>query len=59
MSDSFVPNASGNMTSFDIALWSPAGATPLTVDWAVGTTSFGSDVGSGSGAWSSLTLICF
>jgi len=58
VSDSFVPNASGNMMSFDIALWVESGYTPLTVDWAVGTSSFGSDVASGSGSWTSLTLLC-
>ncbi len=58
VSDSFVPNASGNMTSFDIAEWVPAGASPLGVDWAVGTSSFGSQLASGSGPWTSVTLIC-
>lgn len=33
-------------------------ATPVTVDWSVGTTSYGTDVGSGSGPWTSLTLLC-
>jgi hypothetical protein len=58
VSDSFVSNASGNITSFDVALWTPTGATPLTVNWAIGTSSLGSDVGSGGGPWSDVSLLC-
>ena len=47
VSDSFVPSGS-SMDRFEFAEWVGAGATPLTVDWAIGTSSFGSDVGSGS-----------
>ena len=45
VSDQF-PTSSG-MRGFAIAEWVPAGATPLTFDWPVGSTSFGSDLGSG------------
>jgi hypothetical protein len=62
VSDSFTTIVCGEcgilMTSFDVALWVPRGATPLTVDWAVGTSSFGGDLAHGGGSWSSLTLLC-
>jgi hypothetical protein len=45
------------MTSFTFAEWVGSGATPLTVDWAVGTSSFGIDVGSGTGNISA-SLLC-
>ncbi len=59
VSDSFIPNSFlySDIQSFDVALWTLAGATPLTIDWAIGTSSFGSDIGSGSGEWG-LTLLC-
>jgi hypothetical protein len=46
------------MNSFTFAEWIPAGATPLTVDWAVGTSSFGNDVGSATSAAISGALLC-
>jgi hypothetical protein len=58
ISDEFVPNASANMTSFDVALWVPTNESFYGVDWAVGTTSFGNDVGSGLALTASLTLLC-
>ncbi|MGB8770764.1 MAG: choice-of-anchor tandem repeat GloVer-containing protein, partial [Candidatus Korobacteraceae bacterium] len=61
VSDQF-PTSSG-MTGFSIAEWVPAGATPLTFDWQVGSTSFGNDLGSGvvsigGGGNGSAILLC-
>ncbi len=58
VSDQF-PTTSG-MTGFDIAEWVPSGSTPLTFDWSVGSSSFGSNLGSGvlSITGSNRTLLC-
>jgi len=48
VSNSFFPTTSFLMTGFVFAEWVPAGATPLTVDWAVGTSPFSSDIASGT-----------
>jgi hypothetical protein len=58
VSDSFTLSGNSNVTGFTFAEWVPAGSTPLTVDWAIGTSSFGSDVGSGMNASISATLLC-
>jgi hypothetical protein len=58
VSDSFTVSANASMTDFTFAEWVTTGSTPLTVDWAVGTTSFGSDVGSGTGAAITSSLVC-
>jgi hypothetical protein len=58
VSDSF-PIAPGvDPNGFDIALWVPAGATPIGAVWALGSTSFGDDVGTGGGDWQGKTLLC-
>ncbi|MGB8769610.1 MAG: PEP-CTERM sorting domain-containing protein [Candidatus Korobacteraceae bacterium] len=57
VSDSYTIGSAG-ATGFDIAEWVPSGATPLTVSWSLGTTSFGSQISSGGGAWTSSTLLC-
>ncbi|MGB8769664.1 MAG: PEP-CTERM sorting domain-containing protein [Candidatus Korobacteraceae bacterium] len=46
VTDSFV--AFGNMTAFTFSEWVPVGAMPATVSWAVGTTSYGALLGSGT-----------
>jgi hypothetical protein len=48
------------MAGFTFAEWVPAGATALSVNWAVGTTSFGSDIGSGSASGGNFSpvLLC-
>lgn len=38
------------LSDVTVGLWVPAGDMPLTVDWSVGTSFFGSDIGSGAGA---------
>ena len=48
MTDSFSVSSSETMNSFEFAQWVEAGSTPMTVDWAIGTTSFGGDIASGS-----------
>ena len=58
VSDSFVATTSFFTTGFVFAEWVPAGATPLTVDWSVGTSPFGSDIGSGIGAIGPVTNFC-
>lgn len=60
VSDSFVvdPNSQGVLSGVVFAEWVPAGATPLTVDWAVGTSSFGNDIASGSSATIYPVLLC-
>jgi hypothetical protein len=57
VSDSFVPTVDGSTNQFTFGEWVPAGATPLTVDWAIGTSSFGSDIGAG-GDFVEPGLIC-
>jgi hypothetical protein len=49
ISDGFVATNSGLAVSFDAAEWVTAGSTPATLTWALGSSSFGSDLGSGSG----------
>ena len=50
ISDGFVATASGTAYSLDFGVWVPAGTTPTTVSWWLGTTAFGSDISSGSTA---------
>jgi PEP-CTERM motif len=57
VTDSFVVFG-GHITSFDIGLWTPAGATPLAVNWMIGTLPYGNNVGNGGGTWTSLTMLC-
>jgi hypothetical protein len=58
VSDSFTVSPNAMISGFTIAEWVPTGETPLTIDWAFGTSSFGSDLQSGTGTpWSSLTLL--
>ncbi|MGB8770612.1 MAG: hypothetical protein WCC92_13405 [Candidatus Korobacteraceae bacterium] len=60
VSDSFLvdPTSDGISVGFGFAEWVPAGATPLTVDWAIGTSSFGSDVASGTGGMLNYFQLC-
>ena len=58
VTDSFVPNANTRIFSFTFAEWVPPGSTPLTVDWAIGTSSFGSNLGSGFNAPIFASLLC-
>lgn len=49
--NSFVvnPETQGVLQAVIFAEWVPTGATPLTVEWSVGTSSFGSNVANGTG----------
>jgi hypothetical protein len=57
VTDSFPLPPGSETTGFTFAEWVPAGATPVTVDWSIGTSPFGEDVGSGIGVISA-TLLC-
>jgi hypothetical protein len=49
VSDSFtLSGGPSNLVSTTIGLWVFAGDMPSTVDWAIGTSFFGSDIGSGT-----------
>jgi hypothetical protein len=48
LSEQFTLAAPAALTSAQAGLWVIAGATPASVDWAVGTTPFASDLGSGT-----------
>ncbi len=49
ISDGFVATNSGMAVSFDFAEWVTAGSTPTALTWTLGSSAFGSDLGSGSG----------
>ncbi|MGB7553467.1 MAG: PEP-CTERM sorting domain-containing protein [Candidatus Korobacteraceae bacterium] len=55
ISDGFVANATGNPDIVNFGEWTLGGA-PTVVNWSLGTTSFGSDLGSGGGAVTSTFL---
>ena len=57
ISDGFVATASGTAYSLDFGVWVPAGTTPTTVSWWLGTTAFGSDISSGSTAQVGYTFL--
>lgn len=59
VSNSFVPTSNGHITSFTFAEWVPPTSTPIAVDWAIGTSSFGSNLGSGTAAAISFSVFCF
>lgn len=48
ISNGFVATGSGTAGSLDFGMWVPTGQTPAEVSWWLGTSAFGSDVGSGS-----------
>jgi hypothetical protein len=51
VSDSFtLTAATSGLDRIQIGLWAFPGDTPLTVDWSIGTSFFGSDIASGAGA---------
>ncbi len=54
VTDSFVISSGTTMTSFDFASWNYPDYLISTVDWAVGTTAFGTDVASGTASVSSV-----
>jgi hypothetical protein len=52
LSEQFTLSAPAALTSAQAGLWVLTGATPASVDWAVGTTPFASDLGSGTSSTS-------
>ena len=48
VSDSFSSTGSFNLTAAQVGLWVDSGAAPSTLDWAIGTNPFLSDVSSGT-----------
>jgi PEP-CTERM motif len=50
VTDSFVISSAGTMTSFDFATWNYPSQVISNVNWAVGTTNYGTDVASGTSA---------
>ena len=54
VTDSFTVSAASTITGFDGGFWLYPGDTPGQVDWAIGTSAFGSDKGSGTSALSNV-----
>ncbi len=54
VTDSFVISNPATMTSFDFGSWDYPGEVISSVSWAVGTTSFGTDVASSTSAVSAV-----
>jgi hypothetical protein len=48
VSDSFTVSSATSLSSAQAGLWVDAGATPVSLDWSVGTTPFASDISSGT-----------
>ena len=58
VSDSFaITTGSSTVTGFDGGFWVDPGDTPVQVDWSIGTSAFGSSLGSGTASLSN-TLFC-
>jgi hypothetical protein len=51
VSDSFAINANSTLTVAVVGLWMTPGDTPSAVDWAIGTTAFGSNIASGTSSF--------
>jgi hypothetical protein len=47
LSNSFTLATASNLTNVQVGLWVDNGATPATLDWSLGTTPFGSNIGFG------------
>lgn len=57
VSDSFTVSSATSITGFDFGSWVAGGDTPTQVDWAIGTSFFGTDVASGTASLSNV-LFC-
>lgn len=53
ISNGFTAGASATPTTLQFGLWIGSGITPTTVDYEIGTTAFGTDLGSGTVALNS------
>jgi hypothetical protein len=56
VTDSFTVSSSATLTNAVVAFFVYTGTTPLSVDWSIGTTEFGSDLGSGVASTRNATL---
>jgi len=56
ISDGFIATATGNASSLDFGMWVPTGTTPTTVTWWLGTSVFGSELGTGTAAITNFTF---
>ena len=54
VTDSFTISSNSTVTGFDGGFWLGSGDTPVQVDWAIGTSAFGNDKGSGTSALSNV-----
>jgi hypothetical protein len=57
VSDSFIVPPS-TATYFNFGVWVAPGDVPLTVDWAIGSTSFSSDIASGLSTLTNVVMAC-
>lgn len=58
VSDSFIVGGSGGfMTSFTFGAWVAIGDQPMMVSWSIGTSAFGSDIGSGTANLTNSSLV--
>jgi PEP-CTERM motif len=48
--ESFTVAGSATVSSATVGLWTETGYTPVSIDWSIGTTAFGSDINSGTQA---------
>ena len=51
LSDSFTVGGNSALTVAVVGLWLSPGDTPVAVDWEIGTTTFGSDIASGTSSF--------
>jgi hypothetical protein len=54
VSDSFTINSPSAIQGFNLAVWLTPGDTMSSIDWAIGTCTFCSDIGSGTASGASL-----
>ncbi|HVS40497.1 MAG TPA: PEP-CTERM sorting domain-containing protein [Gemmataceae bacterium] len=52
--DSFTLTSGASLTQFTGGFWVDIGATPSSIQWSIGTTSFGNDIASGAASGASL-----
>jgi|SRR5271169_1387779 len=57
VSNSFTISSTSTMTGFDAGFWLNSGDTAVSVDWLIGTSAFGSTLGSGTASLSN-ALFC-
>ena len=55
VTDSFTISSPSTIQGFNFALWLEPGDTISSVDWAIGTSAFGTDLGSGTASGANLS----